>query len=189
MLTPRLLRLEYEPDGIFEDRASMVFWQRRLPVPQFAVSENETHLEIITEHLRLWYRKGQPFTADTLSIEVNTTGSIWHYGDKDPENLGGTVRTLDQVWQKIALDQGLISRSGWAVIDDSHSLMLDEQGWIAPRARARALDLYFFGHDMTIRLAYKSFVWLLGKFRLCRAGHRATGGAATGSTAPQTCKP
>ena len=35
LLTERLLRLEYSPDGLFEDRPSQAFWVRRLPVPPF----------------------------------------------------------------------------------------------------------------------------------------------------------
>src|SRR5215472_9752213 len=35
VLTPELIRMEWSADGRFEDRASLVFINRRLPVPRF----------------------------------------------------------------------------------------------------------------------------------------------------------
>ena len=37
VLTPQLIRMEWSADGKFEDHASMVFINRRLPVPHFTV--------------------------------------------------------------------------------------------------------------------------------------------------------
>src|SRR5262245_13528536 len=38
VLTPQLIRMEWAADGKFEDRASLVFLNRRLPVPKFDAS-------------------------------------------------------------------------------------------------------------------------------------------------------
>ena len=35
VLTPQLIRMEWSADGKFEDHASLVFINRRLPVPKF----------------------------------------------------------------------------------------------------------------------------------------------------------
>ena len=37
VLTPQLIRMEWSADGKFEDHASFVFINRRLPVPKFEV--------------------------------------------------------------------------------------------------------------------------------------------------------
>ncbi len=37
VLTPQLIRMEWAADGKFEDHASLVFLNRRLPVPNFTV--------------------------------------------------------------------------------------------------------------------------------------------------------
>ena len=44
VLTPQLIRMEWSADGKFEDHASFVFINRRLPVPKFraALSSPET---------------------------------------------------------------------------------------------------------------------------------------------------
>ncbi len=148
VLTPRLLRLEYSPRVAFEDRASQVFWYRRQPVPRFNAVQLPAQLEISTDFLHLRYTPSdQGFSPDTLSIELKASGTIWRYGDHDRHNLRGTVRTLDQSDGPVHLGPGLVSRAGWAVVDDSASLVFDGQGWLQPRAAADNADLYFFGHE------------------------------------------
>ncbi len=148
VLTPRLIRLEYAPDGAFEDRPSQAFWHREQPVPAFTTTQDDHHIEIETEHLRLHYRiSDQGFTADTLAITLKASGAIWHYGEADPLNLKGTYRTLDQAGGYVPLEPGLMSRAGWTVVDDSRALVFNDQCWLEPRgAHSAALDLYFFGY-------------------------------------------
>ena len=153
VLTSRLIRLEHSPDEAFEDRASQAFWYRRQPAPPFEVTRDSERIEITTEHLRLRYtpdRKG--FTRSSLSIELLGTGTVWRYGDRDRTNLRGTARTLDMANGPVRLEQGLVSRAGWALVDDSASLVFDAEGWLAERRTgsedrsAQAVDLYFFGY-------------------------------------------
>ncbi|MBO3095223.1 glycoside hydrolase family 31 protein [Cellulomonas dongxiuzhuiae] len=152
VLTDGLLRLEHSPDGVFEDRPSTFALHRRQPVPEFRVVDRGTHLEVVTRRLRLTYDKG-PFTTSGLSVAVlgavTTWHSVWRYGqDDDGRNLGGTARTLDEADGAVPLEPGVVGRNGYAVIDDSTSLLLTDDGWVAPRDDART-DLYVFayGHD------------------------------------------
>ena len=62
----------------------------------------------------------------------------------DADNLGGTTRTLDYTTGYKPLEPGLMSRAGWAVIDDSAALVMNDEGW--PEARPTTTDLYFFGY-------------------------------------------
>ncbi len=148
VLTSRLIRLEFDPDETFVDEASQAFWHRRQPVPTFEVTESDEQLTILTEHLRLQYDAGEGlFTPETLSIKLRDRRQMWRYGDLDEQNLKGTLRTLDLVSGAATLDPGLLSRGGWVVVDDSRSLIFDEQGWLANRnSNQQALDLYFFGY-------------------------------------------
>ncbi len=124
VLTSRLIRLEYSPTDTFEDRPSQAFWFREQPVPGFTVKQTEAEIEISTEHLRLRYIPGlHGFTRPSLSIELTQTGQNWHYGQRDPLTLLGTARTLDEANGPVHLQPGLVSRSGWALVDDSRSLV------------------------------------------------------------------
>ena len=105
ILTPRLVRMEWAADGKFEDHASLVFLNRRLPVPKFEVSgrrdSNSGPLTITTGALEIRYHPaaGDPgkFTPDNLDITFMLNGKqvSWHPGDADSGNLMGTTRTLD----------------------------------------------------------------------------------------------
>ena len=168
LLAERLIRIEYNPTQIFEDRPSQVFWHRQQPVPpKFEVLLNDVQIEIRTEFLTLCCRTNAPPTTQTLSIDVNATNQTWHYGDRDPANLGGTARTLDCANGPIPLESGLVSRSGWAVVDDSASLIFNAQGWLEPRQAAPGtLDLYFFGYGTDYAAALCDYRLIAGQVPL-----------------------
>ena len=53
VLTPMLIRLEYDPEQKFEDRPTQVVWYRDLPTPEFSVHQEGNQLRIETEDLCL----------------------------------------------------------------------------------------------------------------------------------------
>ena len=148
VLTSRLLRLEYSPSGSFEDRPSQAFWFRSQSVPEFSVRHSEAGVEIETEHLLVRYRDdGTSFTPESLTTLLKTDGTIWHFGAPEPGNLGGTFRTLDTADGAVALEPGLVSLNGWTTVDDSESLVFDEDGWLVVRgAPSGTHDVYLFGY-------------------------------------------
>ncbi|MET0495405.1 MAG: TIM-barrel domain-containing protein [Actinoplanes sp.] len=155
VLSEGLVRLEYAEDGVFEDRASTFAVNRHLPVPDFRVLETGPHLEIVTSRFRLTYDRGR-FTTSGLSVAVlggvSSYHSVWRYGE-EVRDLGGTARTLDDADGAVPLEPGVVSRTGFAVIDDSHSFLFEDQGWVSADNVGRT-DLYVFayGHDYTAAL-------------------------------------
>lgn len=148
ILTSRLIRMEYDPLGLFEDRPSQIFWFRKQPVPDYSVRRIESGCVITTEHLHLVYKGGQ-FNNGTLYVDAKDNSFSWQYGDLDNLNLGGTTRTLDDVCGHTKLEPGLVSRAGWAVIDDTHGLLFSETGWLETRdPNPEYQDLYFFGYGL-----------------------------------------
>lgn len=164
VLTSRLIRLEYNENGHFEDLATQVVIHREFPVPEYRVREEKDSLEVITEHLHLTYNK-KPFSKSSLCVQVkgnlSAYRSIWHYGETG-ENLKGTARTLDETDGRIPLEDGLLSRNGFAVIDDSHSILLTEDGWVEPR-KQNGIDMYFFGYGREYLKCLEDFYVLCGK--------------------------
>lgn len=57
---------------------------------------------------------------------------VWHYGD-EPKDLLGTARTLDEADGEIPLSHGIMSRNGFSVLDDSHTMAMGEDGMVEPR--------------------------------------------------------
>ncbi|MFP4551798.1 MAG: TIM-barrel domain-containing protein [Spirochaetales bacterium] len=164
VLTPQLLRIEYSPDAVFEDRPSYAFWNRALLVPEFDAVERNGVLTIETKAVRLEYSGGGvAFTGRSLRADVLATGETWHLGDREwDHNLGGTIRTLDNINGRTGLGLGLMSRKGWSVIDDSGSVVFDKTGWFARRRdpsdsllleQSRDLYLFAYGHEYAKCLA------------------------------------
>jgi alpha-glucosidase len=167
VLTPELIRMEWEEDGEFEDRASLVFIDRRLPVPEFSTRDDGGDLVIETEALTLRYQKGSgKFDEGNVSIDFSVAGveKTWRPGMENEGNLKGTIRTLDGVQGSVEIDPGLISREGWVVVDDSDRPLFDGSDW--PWATARedttGQDLYFFGHGHDYKQALDDFTTVAG---------------------------
>ena len=146
VLSSTLIRLEYNPDGHFEDRPSQAFWYRRQSVPPFQVRRSDGMLEIETEQLLLRYTLDSHFSAESLSIQVKASGVTWRYGDPDQGNLLGTTRTLDNVDGQTALEPGLLSRQGWTVVDDSVQPGVQRTGLVgaAPRFGRRPRSIFLW---------------------------------------------
>jgi len=164
VLTSRLIRLEYSRDGFFEDRPSQAFWYRNQTVPEFRKSVTDLLIEIETDDLLLRYRPTRfGFTRWTLSIKLKRSGVTWHYGDssRSAGNLRGTARTLDGDFGNTRLEDGLLSRAGWSVVEDSKSLIFNEKGWLEPRTKKQE-DLYFFGYGTDVVACLKDFTRVAG---------------------------
>lgn len=163
VLTERLLRMEYDADGAFEDRPTQTVWNRRFEPAAFRLTEDNDGLKIRTDYFELTYRKG-PFTKSSLSIDVlggySCHENTWHFGD--PSNtLKGTCRTLDKADGAVPLEEGVCSRIGYSILDDSQSLLLTEDGWIQPRKKG-TVDIYYFAYGHDYRACIRDFYRLTG---------------------------
>ncbi|MBQ8869440.1 MAG: DUF5110 domain-containing protein [Oscillospiraceae bacterium] len=167
VLTSQLIRLEYCEDGVFEDATTQSVVCRDFDDPSFEVTESEDELIIETEELVLTYKKTGRFAANNLSILLKrnlkrrSTHALWQFSDK-PITLGGTRRTLDDVDGAAALGDGVCSRGGYAVLDDSKSATLCENGLVKPRKEG-VIDLYFFGYGYEYLKAVQALFRLTGE--------------------------
>jgi len=186
VLTPELIRMEWAADGKFEDHASFVFLNRRLPVPKFTAQTAAPGgmLKIETGKLTLEYRPDNAaFNKENLSIALTVDGKqvVWHPGDIDTANLLGTTRTLDGAKgdkTREPIEPGLISRAGWALVDDSTRPLFDSADfrftagaqspwpWAQLRPAGQRQDLYFFGYGHNYRKALGDYVQVAGRIPL-----------------------
>ncbi|MCD8385438.1 MAG: glycoside hydrolase family 31 protein [Bacteroidales bacterium] len=188
VLTPEMIRIEWrsQSDMPFTDEATFSVINRELPVPDFHTYQQDGMLHIDTEKLRLQYRIGtEPkskgvFDAADLNISMQVNGEmvLWHPGMADAQNLKGTCRTLDGANgdnKRSEFDDGVISRSGWAVIDEmatrhdgGRSLLFVPNAktgmdWWAQRADPDGMDLYFMGYGHDYKQALGDFTKISGK--------------------------
>ena len=170
VLTDRLIRMEWAEDGKFEDRTSLAFVNRNLPVPKFTKSEKGGVLTIKTGKVTLTYKGGR-FAPGNLSVRFGM--GTWRPGMPSGGNLKGTTRTLDGClgFEQISkrdnyIEDGILSRDGWAVVDESGRHLFTEDGWVAARPGGDRIDWYIFayGHDYTAAL--KDFTKVAGRIPL-----------------------
>lgn len=163
-LTEGLIRLEYDEEGVFEDRPTQMVFFRDFPKADYRVVRTEDGIEVHTKRIHLIYNEKE-FTSWGLSIQVkgnlSAYHSIWHYGE-EIHDLKGTARTLDMVDGATELEHGILSRFGYSLVDDSRSQVLLPDGWIEPR-RKGIKDLYFFGYGHDYKEALHDFYRLCGK--------------------------
>ncbi|PHH71097.1 hypothetical protein CDD82_6734 [Ophiocordyceps australis] len=152
LLHDGLVRYEWAPDGVFEDRPSSLAYRRAQSLehtPPFTLRDSPHSLEIITSRFHLNYDK-QEFTPSGLwTLVFGHTGSVWRFGEPN-DTLGGTARTLDGVDGRIDMASGVVSRKGFASIDDSQSMLFTSNGFVASRRPGPGrVDGYLFcyGHD------------------------------------------
>ena len=116
--------------------------------------------------------------------------------DPDPApvtagNLGGWYRGLDSQSGPVPLHDGLLSRDGWYLLDDTTSPLLDRRRALvrrAPGAPAGAYQdgyLFAYGDDYVAALADLPQPHRARR-RCCRARRSATGSRATRATARAT---
>ena len=76
------------------------------------------------------------------------------------DNLKGTARTLDRCDGAVKLEDGIMSRSGAAIMNDSRSLLLEGDRLIR---RAGGKDVYLFAYGDDYRGALRDFFSLTGQ--------------------------
>ena len=177
ILTDRLVRMEWAADGRFEDHATLGVVNRNLPVPRFSTSRKNGVLTISTDKMTLTYSGNAKFDKDNLSVSFKMNGArvTWHPGDDESGNLLGTVRTLDGCagfknisYSDKKLESGILSRDGWAVVDESSRHILVPDGsdwgeWVACRPEGERQDLYLFAYGHDYAAALKDFTSVCGR--------------------------
>lgn len=175
IITPACIRLEYSASGKFVDEPSLFAVCRDARTQEFSVQHHNNHEIVIkTEKIALTYRpNGQPFCAENLhAIIYRTRGTTreevaWNPGMPNQNNLGGTVRTLDQARGKFPLDDGVLSRDGWYLHDDSHRHLL-VNGWVQERLSDYGTDWYLFGYGLDYKAGLKALAAIAGPVPLPR---------------------
>jgi len=190
-LTPSLVRMEYSPAGGFIDAPTAVVQKRDWPVVQVRSTHRQGWLIAATSAMTLRYRlQSGPFTAANLSVTWNDPAGAahaWHPGDLDTLNLGGLTYSLDNISKAnlpagqmdlespvndmipgidVLLEKarpGLLSRAGYAFIDDSQTPVWNAQRtWIEARQRQDGQDWYLFTYDRDYHKVLNEYAALCG---------------------------
>ena len=167
VITDGVIRMEYAMNGAFVDDPTL--FALRENAANADITEKNGTVTINTPKLTMTYNGNDKFSSDNLSVCVRTAGidTEWHFGDELKNNLGGTLVTLDGVYGEKPLPDGIISRDGFFVIDDSGKPILRD-GWIENRCEDHLIDLYFFAYGNDYKAALRDLSAASGKMELPR---------------------
>lgn len=152
VLSDILIRIE---TGAFTDLPSQTVWYRNGEKVNFKTEKNGSILNVIT---------------DKATFAVNTKSGKFLYAvidgvkqkyDRDL-NMKGTTRTLDQTFGAVPLKDGVLSKNGVTVMDDSKTLLLREDGRLENRQKG-STDKYVFAYGKDNVGCLNAFYGITGK--------------------------
>lgn len=170
VISPVCVRLEYNDQNQFIDAPSLFATNRESGFEGFSAEANDENsaLTIDTGVMRLVYNpNGIPLCSENLNVffELDGETKFWDPKARNLQNLGGTIPSLDGQRGPTPLGDGLLSRDGWYVIDDSDThLMVD--GWVRPRPENAGQDWYLFIYGRDFPAALKSLTAIGGRIPL-----------------------
>ncbi len=163
VLSERLVRIEYSPNGMFIDYPTQLVLCRNFSVPKFECIQDDKYLEISTKYFKLSYSKNMPITESSLRITLNNTDLMWYYGHPEIKTYDGGLIFLDG--GKTKYTKGIYSLDGFSSIDDSISLIIDSNGNLIKKSNPTT-DIYVFMYNNDFDLALKDYFKLTGKPQL-----------------------
>ncbi len=155
VLTPYLIRVENQRNSCFCDNATQTVINRNLIGDAFDYEILNNRIIISTSSIEFCYS----FDKNELEYVILEDGR--KIKDYKKGNLGGTRRTLDGINGKTTVGNGVVSLNGVALIDDSDSLILEDNGKVIPRAY-KEIDKYYFCYGYKYREAVKDLFNLTG---------------------------
>ncbi len=167
ILSELLIRFEYAEDGKFLDRPTELVLNRNFTVPQMEVKEDDKVLSITTKYFSMNYIKGRPFAGSkvapdaNLKVILNGTDKFWYYNHPEARNFNGTAMSLDNTEGNVKLERGLYSTDGFATLDDSRTLVIDDEGGLIKRDAIR-VDTYLFIYRRDFGLCLRDYFHLTG---------------------------
>ena len=155
VLTPYLIRVEEQLSSVFCDLPTQAVICRSFDAPSYTVSRESDCVAIRTDAVtfRYSYRKKK-----VLSVMLSDGSTVT---DFKTGNLKGTRRTLDQTYGEVKLEDGILSRNGVAMLDDSGSLIIGSDGRILPR-KVKSTDRYYFCYGRRYIEAVRDYFRLTG---------------------------
>ncbi|MCQ2484351.1 MAG: glycoside hydrolase family 31 protein [Clostridia bacterium] len=159
VITESLIRIEKQSDGKFCDYPTQAVLSRGFETPEYKVRKRGCTIIIKTAKAEFIIMDGTLIKVTLADGRVVT--------DFGKGNLKGTRRTLDMTAGKVKLGDGIISRGGVALMDDSKTLLLLKDGTVRPRAeilgrRENGTDIYCFAYGNDYNGAVRDYYRLTG---------------------------
>lgn len=167
VLSERLIRLEYNANGDFNDDATQLVLNRNFEPVNFGFTEDENFLEIKTKYFTLSYVKNTFFkgsvgnSTKNLKVVLNDTLNIWYYNHPEVRNYFGSNVSIEKTKMDLPENKGLYSLEGFVSLDDSNTYRLDPTGSIK-EPNLNSVDLYLFVYGKDFGYCLQDYFKLTG---------------------------
>ncbi len=181
VLTPYCVRMEW---GAPVDQPTLFGYNRAVRQADAKITQDSKGLTIDTGILRLTYiADGNAFNGTNLTVvfKNGTKDAEWNGASTNASNLGGPVATLDRWKGPGKVSDGLLSRDGWYLVDDSGAPVLTARGIVqrpgclprsllpeGARPVAKDCDWYLFVYGTDYKAALSSLALISGKVPMPR---------------------
>lgn len=166
-ITDNLVRLEYAENAKFLNDSTLFAVDRTPREVDVKMEQNGNKYTFTTPAFTLNYEDdGCPFGLMNLSANWQQNGEEkkWRIPDRNNGNLKGQVSTpmaLDEVYKPVPLLDGLLSRDGWYLINDTGKDVYKDNS-LTYRDRGHVQDLYLFVYGNDYKAAMKSLQAISG---------------------------
>jgi len=166
ILSERLIRFEYNENGVFFDHPTEFARFRNFSMPEIKVEENDKMLIVQSKYFVLQYLKEKPFIGPKyapdqfLKVGLMNSDKMWYFNHPEARNFGGTKTSLENHLKK-SLEKSLYSTDGFASFDDSKSLVFMEDGFLV-KPTSKRIDTYLFIYRRDFGLCLKDYYTLTG---------------------------
>lgn len=169
-ITENLVRMEYANHQKFLDDSTLFAVNRQPGNVDVKVEKKSGKYILSTSVMAIEFENdGFPFGQNNVrvSFEMNGKRKNWCMTDEQQGNLKGAVTTLDAVGAPIPLQEGLLSRDGWYLINDTGKDIY-KNGWLSIRDRDHVQDLYLFVYGNDYKSALRSLKAISGAVPMTR---------------------
>src|SRR5204862_3215127 len=119
---------------------------------------------ITTSRISLRWRRGSgPFGKDNLRVRIGKKLVVHPQTGPNPQPLGGWRRSLDLVDGPRPLHEGVLSKAGWYLLDDSQTALVSGASFTSrPAHEGDYQDLYLFAYGNDFARALRDVRALTG---------------------------
>lgn len=169
-ITDNLVRIEYAVDQAFVNDSTMFAVNRECGDVKVDITRSGNNYTLSTPLFDIIYSAdGCGLGQNNLVCYWTQNGErkSWRLPDTNSKNLGGPIVTLDAAYTRLPLSEGLLSRNGWQVINDTGKDII-KNGELEQRDRRHMQDLYLFVYGSDYKAAMKSLTAVSGKIPMTR---------------------
>ena len=157
ILSDRLIRFEYNENGVFIDEPTILVKNRNFPKVNFQVKEDKNYLEITTAYFKVFYTKDRKPTSKNLKVEILNTDKVWFYKHVEAKTYDAPILIEKGKLKNI---KSLYSLDGFVSIEDTKNKIVCEDGTF--KENNNEFDVYLFVYLNDFDLCLKDYYTLTG---------------------------